>query len=73
VAFGATFRALPVSAKVLAALEGDDCLPLARDATWVQRGDLVPSLDLPAEPGVAYVAVGKPEQPRALFLEDPRG
>jgi NADPH-dependent ferric siderophore reductase len=56
VAFGAMLRALPVSAKVLAVLEGEDCLPLARDATWVQRGDLVQSLDLPAEPGVAYVA-----------------
>jgi NADPH-dependent ferric siderophore reductase len=56
VAFGAMLRALPVSAKVLGVLEGDNHLPLARDLTWVGRGDLVQSLDLPAEPGVAYIA-----------------
>ncbi|MEV4313044.1 siderophore-interacting protein [Actinocrispum sp. NPDC049592] len=64
VAFGAMLRALPASARVFGLLEAngpDDRLPLPRELTWVYR-DAEPlttaleALDLPAEPGVAYIA-----------------
>jgi NADPH-dependent ferric siderophore reductase len=63
VPFGAMLRALPASATVHGVVEVDgpeDRLPLALD--WVHRTaggslmDGVRALDLPAEPGVAYVA-----------------
>jgi NADPH-dependent ferric siderophore reductase len=71
VAFGAMLRALPASARVHAALAVDapaDRLPLARsnDITWTYRDtapttdspllDTLRSLELPTEPGMAYIA-----------------
>jgi NADPH-dependent ferric siderophore reductase len=68
VAFGAMLRALPPAERAYAVLEFDapeDRLPLPRheELTWVYRdGDDVPllralrSLDLPAGPGIAYIA-----------------
>jgi NADPH-dependent ferric siderophore reductase len=71
VAFGAMLRALPASARVYAALEVDapeDRLPLPRagELTWVHRegaltgpdtlASALPALDLPTEPGMAYIA-----------------
>jgi len=72
VALGAMIGALPPTASVYGAIETateDDRLPLPRagDLTWALRGDAsaagsavlldaVRALDLPAEPGVAYVA-----------------
>ncbi|HET6344054.1 MAG TPA: siderophore-interacting protein [Myxococcota bacterium] len=54
VPFGAMLRALPDSAKAAVVLEGDDRLPLPREATWVQRGSLIEAL--PDTPGFAYIA-----------------
>lgn len=72
VAFGAMLRALPADARVHGAIEvagPQDRLPLPRsfDLTWGFRGDesatrsaslvaAVRELDLPEEPGVAYLA-----------------
>jgi NADPH-dependent ferric siderophore reductase len=70
VAFGAMLRALPVGASTYATIEVPDAadqLPLDRPVTWVHRGDrsaassealvkAVAALDLPEEPGIAYVA-----------------
>ena len=72
VAFGAMLGALPQDARVYGAIEvsaKDDCLPLPRSAeiTWRFRGDAtaaasaglvsaVRDLELPAAPGVAYLA-----------------
>jgi len=72
VAFGAMLRALPAGARVYGAVEvagQDDRLPLPRAAElcWRFRGDApaassaglvsaVRDLDLPAEPGLAYLA-----------------
>ena len=72
VAFGAMLGALPAAARVYGAIEvarEDDRLPLPRAAelVWRFRGDApaassaglvsaVRGLDLPAEPGVAYLA-----------------
>jgi len=79
VAFGAMLRALPAGARVYGAVEvagQDDRLPLPRAAElcWRFRGDApavssaslvsaVRDLDLPAEPGVAYLAGGSPHLP----------
>jgi NADPH-dependent ferric siderophore reductase len=72
VAFGAMLRALPPAERVYAVLELDapeDRLPLPRhdELAWVYRDTAAPdgggpllaalrSLELPAEPGVAYIA-----------------
>ncbi|GAB1516914.1 siderophore-interacting protein [Actinophytocola sp. KF-1] len=65
VAFGAMLRALPGSARVHGIVEVDgpeDHLPLSRAVVWVHRTagssvtDAVRALELPDEPGVAYVA-----------------
>lgn len=65
VAFGAMLRALPSSAVVHGVIVADgpgDRLPLARSdrLTWIYRPDALPdavrSLDLPGEPGAAYLA-----------------
>jgi NADPH-dependent ferric siderophore reductase len=72
VAFGAMLRALPAGARVFGAIEvagEDDRLPLPRTAelSWCFRGgasaassaglvSAVRALDLPAGPGVAYLA-----------------
>lgn len=72
VAFGAMLRALPPTERAYAVLEfeaPDDRLPLPRhdELTWVYRDDstledggpllrALRSLDLPTEPGVAYIA-----------------
>jgi NADPH-dependent ferric siderophore reductase len=72
VAFGAMLGALPADAHVYGAIEvgaKDDCLPVPRsgELTWRFRGDAsaaaspglvsaVRDLELPAEPGVAYLA-----------------
>ncbi len=64
VAFGAMLRALPSSARVYGVLEADgpeDRLQLAREVTWVYRDaepllSALQALDLPAEPGAAYIA-----------------
>jgi NADPH-dependent ferric siderophore reductase len=70
VAFGAMLRALPADAAAHGVIEVDeegDRLPLARDVRWLYRHgapaassqslvDGLASLDLPDEPGVAYLA-----------------
>ena len=70
-AFGAMLRALPTSARVYAVLEVDTPedrprLPRAGELTWVYRNaaltgpgspaDALHMLDLPTEPGMAYIA-----------------
>ncbi len=57
VAFGAMLRALPASAQVHGVIEAEDRLPLPRELTWTDNllGGLR-ALELPAEPGVAYLA-----------------
>jgi NADPH-dependent ferric siderophore reductase len=60
-AFSAMLRALPPSADAIAVVavdDPDDRIPL-RDVRWVhskEPADLVAALDLPAGPGVAYIA-----------------
>lgn len=57
VAFGAMLRALPADAPVHCVLDADDRLPMPRDVTWTDNLlDTLRTLDLPDEPGVAYVA-----------------
>jgi NADPH-dependent ferric siderophore reductase len=72
VAFGAMLRGLPPAAAVCGVIEVDDAadrlpLPRAEELTWRYRGGgdaassaglvaAVRELDLPAEPGVAYLA-----------------
>jgi NADPH-dependent ferric siderophore reductase len=64
VAFGAMLRALPASARVYGVVEvaePADRLPLPRadELTWTRTGSLIETLrglDLPAEPGAAYIA-----------------
>jgi NADPH-dependent ferric siderophore reductase len=64
VAFGAMLRVLPAAARVYGVIGVDDLdhrlsLPRAGELTWVSGDALVPALealDLPGEPGVAYVA-----------------
>jgi NADPH-dependent ferric siderophore reductase len=62
VAFGAMLRVLPAPAPAHVVLEApEDRLPLTRsdEITWTGAGALVDTLralDLPAEPGVAYLA-----------------
>jgi NADPH-dependent ferric siderophore reductase len=57
VAFGAIMRALPAGARVYGLVEAEDRLPLPREVTWTDRLlDTIQTLDLPGEPGVAYLA-----------------
>lgn len=57
VAFGAMLRALPASARVHGVVEAEDRLPLPRELTWTDNLlDGLRALELPAEPGVAYLA-----------------
>jgi NADPH-dependent ferric siderophore reductase len=57
VAFGAMTRALPASARVFGVIEAEDRLRLPRALTWTDNLlDGLRDLDLPAEPGVAYLA-----------------
>ncbi|TDV46827.1 siderophore-interacting protein [Actinophytocola oryzae] len=57
VAFGAMLRALPTDARVYGVVEAADRLTLPRELTWTDDllGTLA-ALDLPDEPGVAYLA-----------------
>jgi NADPH-dependent ferric siderophore reductase len=57
VAFGAMLRALPAAAQVHGIIEAEDRLPLPRELTWTNNLlDGLRALDLPVEPGVAYLA-----------------
>ncbi|WP_433085608.1 siderophore-interacting protein [Dactylosporangium sp. CA-052675] len=63
VAFGPMLRALPAAeraaSRVVVEAEPPDRLPLDGNVTWVSRDGLVDAvrrLDLPQEPGQAYVA-----------------
>jgi NADPH-dependent ferric siderophore reductase len=50
-------RGLPASARVFGVIEAEDRLPLPRALTWTDNLlDGLRDLDLPAEPGVAYLA-----------------
>jgi NADPH-dependent ferric siderophore reductase len=53
VPFGAMMRALPESVPVHCVIEAEDRLPMPREVTWT---DNLLALDLPSEPGIAYVA-----------------
>jgi NADPH-dependent ferric siderophore reductase len=57
VAFGPMLRALPADAPVHCVVEAEDRLPLPREVVWTDSLlDTLRALDLPAEPGVAYLA-----------------
>ena len=57
VAFGPMMRALPADAQVYGVIEAEERLPLPREVVWTDSLlDMLRALDLPDEPGVAYLA-----------------
>jgi NADPH-dependent ferric siderophore reductase len=57
VAFGAMLRALPEDAPVHCVIAAEDQLPLPREVIWTDDLlDTLRALDLPDQPGVAYLA-----------------